>query len=155
MRHSVYGKHLGRDKNQRRALLRSLVRSLVLHGSIQTTEAKTKAIKGLVDKLITLSRKNTPAAISTLERFINQKEISERFSKEIVPGLKDRNSGFTSLVRLGRRTGDGAMMVKMSLINANGEQPTPLGETVIDSRQPKTEVKDEKRQTKRVRRSTK
>ena len=51
MRHRVYGKHLGRDKDQRTTLFKGLVRSLFIHGTIQTSEAKAKAIKGLVDKV--------------------------------------------------------------------------------------------------------
>lgn len=89
MRHRVYGKKLGRNKNERTALFKNLVRELLLHGTITTSETKAKAIKGLVDKIINLTKsKNT------------------------------RKSGYTQLVRLGTRLGDQAMMVKMSLIGA-------------------------------------
>lgn len=99
MRHKVYGKHLGRDKNERTALFKNLIGSLVLHGSITTTEAKAKAIKSLVDQMITQA-KIKPNALF----------------KDIVPRLNSRSSGYTSLVKLGSRQGDGAMMVKMSLL---------------------------------------
>lgn len=99
MRHKVYGKHLGRDKNERTALFKNLIGSLILHGSITTTEAKAKAIKGLVDKMINQAKKKP-----------------DPLFKDIVPRLKSRTSGYTSLIRLGPRQGDGAMIVKLSLL---------------------------------------
>lgn len=116
MRHKVYGKKLGRDKNQRTALFRGLIRSLLLEESIQTTQPKAKAIKGLVDKLITAGRKNTSATRRVIESALPQYGVSRKLIEEIAPRYKDRTSGFTQVVRLGRRTGDGAMMVRMSLI---------------------------------------
>lgn len=115
MRHNVYGKHLGRDKNQREALFRGLVRALFLHESIQTTETKAKAIKGLVDRLITYSKKSTPGAKRQLEAFLTDQEILNKLNTQIAPRYTTRVSGFTQLVRMGNRPGDGAMMVKMSL----------------------------------------
>lgn len=117
MRHKVYGKHLSRDKNQRTALFRGLIRSLILQESITTTEAKTKAIKGLIDRIITKSKDSSNASQRVLESILPQKEVREKLLKDIVPGVKNRTSGFTQTVRLGRRLGDGAMMVKMSIIS--------------------------------------
>jgi large subunit ribosomal protein L17 len=114
VRHRVYGKHLGRDKNARTALFKSLVGSLILHGSIDTTETKAKAIKGLVDKIITQAKSKDTQRL--LQTFLSQKDIREKLVKEIAPNLKDRNSGYTSTVRLGTRAGDGAMVVRMSLL---------------------------------------
>lgn len=117
MRHKVYGKHLGRDKNQRTALFRNLVQALIINGSIQTTEAKAKAIKGEVDQLINQAKnRNTQRLLQT---FLVNKKIEEKLIKEIVPSLKDRNSGYSSLVKLGKRLGDGAMMVRISLLGSD------------------------------------
>lgn len=116
MRHSVYGKHLSRDKNERTALFRSLVRSLVIDGSIKTTESKAKAIKPLIDKLITQSKKNSVSSKSVVTSFVNQPQISKKLLEEIAPSLSNRTSGYTNLVKLGRRVGDGAMLVKLSLV---------------------------------------
>ncbi len=114
MRHRVYGKHLGRNKNERTALFKNLVQSLLLHGSIETTEAKAKSIKGLVDKIINQAKsKNTQRLLSS---FFHTKETREKLVKEIAPNMKDRNSGYTSLVKMGQRKGDNAMMVRMSLL---------------------------------------
>lgn len=119
MKHNVYGKHLGRTKNQRTALFKSLVGSLILQGSIVTTESKAKAIKGLVDKIISQAKsKNTQRLVS---QFLVSKNIQDKLFKEVVPGLKERNSGFTSVVKMGRRAGDNAMTVKMSLLTVESK----------------------------------
>ncbi|MBI2085785.1 hypothetical protein HYT74_00430 [Candidatus Daviesbacteria bacterium] len=114
MRHRVYGKHLGRDIGQRQALFKTLVRSLFLHGTIQTSESKAKSIKGLVDKIINSVKKDS---------FSSDKELKEKI-KEILPKLGNKTSGFTSTVRMGPRQGDQATMVKMSLIGAEQLKPT-------------------------------
>ena len=117
MRHRVYGKHLSRDTNERTALFRGLIRNLFLQESITTTESKAKAIKGLVDKLISDSKKNTNAAKNSIISYLPQVEVNKKLMEEIAPRFPDRISGFTTLVNLGRRLGDGTMMVKMSLID--------------------------------------
>lgn len=114
MRHRVYGKHLGRDKDQRRALFKSLVRSLILEESIKTTEAKAKAVKGLIDKIINQAKSQTSKRL--VSQFLTHKSVTEKLTKEILPRVKTRTSGYTSLVKLGPRLGDGAMMIKLSLI---------------------------------------
>ena len=116
MRHKVYGKHLGRDKNQRTALFRGLVRSLFLQGSITTTDTKAKAVKGMVDRLITKSKDKTEASKRVIISTISDTEVVDKLIKEIGPKYSQRKSGFTQVVRLGKRMGDGAMMVRMSLI---------------------------------------
>lgn len=137
MRHRVYGKHLSRDKNERTALFRGLVRNLVLQESITTTQAKAKAIKGLVDKLISDSRKNTLAAKNSVISFLPQQEVSKKLMEEIAPRYKDRVSGFTTLVKLGRRQGDGTMMVKMSLVSEGEKQKTEKAESAKPEEKPK------------------
>lgn len=114
MRHKVYGKHLSRDKDQRTALFKSLVRSLILEESIKTTQPKAKAIKGLIDKIITQAKSETSKRL--VSQFLIHKPVEEKLTKVILPRVKSRTSGYTSVVKLGPRLGDGAMMVKLSLI---------------------------------------
>ncbi len=116
MKHSVYGKKLGRDKNQRTALFRSLVRSLILHESIQTTETKAKAVKGLIDNLVVKAKDSSEASKRVVNAFLTQKEISEKLFKEIAPRFKQRSSGFTTSAKLGTRQGDGAMIVQIGWV---------------------------------------
>ena len=114
MRHNVYGAHLGRDKNQRTALFKSLVQSLILFESIETTESKAKAVKGLVDKIINQAK--SPSTQRLVSQFLVAKNTQAKLIKDLLPRLKDRTSGYTTMVKLGQRQGDGAMMVKMSLL---------------------------------------
>ncbi len=114
MRHNVYGKHLSRSSNQRTALFRSLVRSLIISEKIQTTEAKAKAIKGLVDKIITQAK--SPTTRRLVSQFLTDKKISDKLINELLPRLDSRTSGYTSIIKTGRRLGDGALMVTMRLL---------------------------------------
>ncbi len=137
MRHRVYGKHLGRNKDQRKTLFKGLIYSLFSHGTIQTSEVKAKAIKGLVDKVINLAKdKDTYGQVQS---FINDKFLRERLIKEIIPQLGKRTSGYTSVVKLGNRLGDQTMMVKMSLIGA--EELKPI------AKEPKTNVIEPSKKT--------
>ena len=139
MRHNVYGKHLSRDKNERTALFRSLVRSLILSEKIQTTETKAKAIKGLVDKIINQAK--TPATKRLVSQFVIDKKAAEKLIKEIAPKLSNRNSGYTTVVKLGRRLGDGAMMVQMSLVEGKKELKAETKETKVKKETKKEEKK--------------
>jgi large subunit ribosomal protein L17 len=114
VRHRVYGKHLSRSKDQRTALFKSLVRSLILEESIKTTAPKAKAIKGLVDRIITQAKSVTSKKM--VAQFLPHKVVLDKLNNEILPRVSSRNSGYTSTVRIGSRMGDGAMIVKMSLI---------------------------------------
>ncbi|MDO8638614.1 MAG: 50S ribosomal protein L17 [Candidatus Daviesbacteria bacterium] len=134
MRHRVYGKHLGRDKNQRTALFRGLVRSLFLQGSITTTETKAKAIKGLVDTLISKSKDKTEASKRVIISKISQPEVIDKLVKEIGPKYPKRQSGFTQIVRLGKRMGDGAMEVRMSLIEPDESEKLDKSEKKVNKK---------------------
>ncbi|MDP3758544.1 MAG: L17 family ribosomal protein [Candidatus Daviesbacteria bacterium] len=120
MRHRVYGKHLGRNKDQRKLLFKGLIYSLFSHGTIQTSEAKAKAIKGLVDKVISSAKKNPKSIPQDLQELIGR----------IIPKLGTRTSGFTQVARMGTRLGDQTMMVRMSLIGNEELKPLEKGSTV-------------------------
>lgn len=121
MRHRIYGKHLGRNEGQRQALFKTLVQSLFVYGTIQTSETKAKSIKGLVDKIINSAKdKNTQGRFKS---YISNKNLQDRLIKEILPKLGTRSSGYTQLVRMGSRQGDQTTMVKMSLIGVEGLKP--------------------------------
>lgn len=143
MRHSVYGKKLGRNKNQRTALFKSLVQSLILSGSIKTTDTKAKAIKGLVDKIITQAK--SPSTQRLVSQFLIQKNVQDKLFNEIVPALSGRTSGYTSVVKLGRRLGDGAPIVRMSLLLEESKAIKGSKESKVKKTE---EVKEEKEETK-------
>lgn len=129
MRHKVYGKKLGRDKNQRDSLFKSLVQSLILSESIETTQVKAKAVKGLVDKIINQAK--SPSTRRLVSQFLINKKVQDRLIKDLLPRLKARNSGYTSLVKMGRRLGDNSMVVKMSLILEDAPQVKKAAKKVV------------------------
>ena len=157
MKHRVYGKHLGRNKDQRERLFKSLIQSLFLHGFIETSEAKAKAIKGLVDKVVNLSKNK--ARNHLLQSYITNQKLQDRLIKEIAPKLASRTSGYTSLIRLGQRFGDNTMMVRMSLIGAEELKPLEkvtvnrLQDTVKKTKQSKINLKKEVAVKKPIRKS--
>lgn len=110
MKHSVFGQNLGRDTNAKKALIRGLIAALIQRERIETTEAKAKAIKGEIDKLVTLAKKKTNASLNKLNQFFGNGDIvkmlvtlSERFG--------NRNSGFTRMYKTNIRKGDNAQLV--------------------------------------------
>jgi len=145
VRHRVYGKKLGRTKNERTALFKSLVQELLLHGTITTSEAKAKAVRGLFDKIINLAKsKNTQRLLSQYLSPV----LQERLVKEVAPKLDNRTSGYTSMIRMGVRQGDRTTVVKMSIIGA--ENLKPLEKVAKKVTAPKTEKKVEKTVTKKA-----
>ena len=137
MRHNVYGKHLSRDKNERTALFKSLVRNLILSEKIQTTEPKAKAIKGLFDKIVNQAK--SPSTRRLVSQYVVDKEASVKLVKDLAPRLSDRSSGYTKVVKLGRRIGDGAMVVQMSLVE--GKKKEAKAETAPKAPKAKKELK--------------
>lgn len=116
MKHRVKGRKLGRNTAQRKALFRQLIAALFLKNEIKTTLPKAKAINGLVDKLINKAKKGSLHHQRLLHSFLQNKRATKKLVKDIAPDFKKRISGFTKITRLGRRRGDAAMMVKLSLI---------------------------------------
>ncbi len=155
MRHRVYGKHLGRDFNERKALFKSLISSLLNYGTIQTTQSKAKAVKGLVDKVVNLAKDKKTQPF--LQQYITNKALRDRLIG-LTSSLKDRNSGYTTLVRLGTRLGDNAMMVRMSLINNESLKPVEKQvkrvEKKVEVNKKEIETKD-KKEAKPVKKSVK
>src|SRR3989344_3772264 len=110
MRHKIYGKKLGRSKDERETLFRNLVSELVAHGRIKTTLAKAKAIKPRIDKIITKGKKGTLSG--TREIFgVLPKEVALTFFNLVIPRFASRTSGFSRIIHLGKRSGDNSEMV--------------------------------------------
>ena len=115
MRKNVFGRKLGRDKNERQALFKSLMSALVLNETIQTSEAKAKAIKPEMEKLVTKAKKGEVAARKVVEKSLS-KDAFEKMIKEIGPRFAKRNGGYTRLIKLGKRFGDDSPMVVMEWV---------------------------------------
>ncbi len=116
MRHERAGKKFGRPTNQRVALYRSLAGALFMHDRITTTEAKAKAVRAYVEKLITLARQPSVHHRRLALQDLPNKDAVERLFKEIGPRMASRPGGYTRIVKLGPRFGDAAPMAIIELV---------------------------------------
>lgn len=112
------GKHrkLGRPTDQRVAMLRNLVTSLLEKGRIETTETRAKELRKIADKMITLGKKGDLHARRQALSYIYNKEVVYKLFEEIAPNYKERNGGYTRILKLGPRRGDGAEIVIIELV---------------------------------------
>jgi len=102
MKHHKKQRKFGRVRKVRTALLRSLIRSLVLHERIETTIAKAREIRPLTEKLVTLAKKDTLASRRAIaSRLGNDTEVSAKLHDTIAPRYKDRAGGYTRITKLG------------------------------------------------------
>ncbi len=118
MRHLVASKKLGRNSAQRKALLRNLVTSFMEKERIRTTLAKAKATRPLAEKMITLSRTNSLHARRRALRFIYKKDVVKKMFEEIGPRFSERPGGYTRIVKVGPRAGDGTEMAVLEMIGS-------------------------------------
>ncbi|RKX21458.1 MAG: 50S ribosomal protein L17 [Candidatus Zixiibacteriota bacterium] len=116
MGHRDKVKKLGRTKPHREALMSNMAMSLFLHRVIKTTDAKAKALKPVVDKIISTAKEDTLHSKRQVAKTIKQKDVFKKLFSEIVPQFSDRDSGFTRVVKLGVRRGDGAPMSVVELL---------------------------------------
>lgn len=128
MRHRVFGRKLGRDVKARKALFKNLINALIEHREIKTTEAKAKAIKGLVDRFVSRAKKKDLHSRRLVFSFLQNRKMVNKLFEEIAPRFRNRPSGFTRIIKLGRRRGDAAMMVKMEFVE--GEEVKPVSKKV-------------------------
>ena len=115
MRKRKKGRKLNRQRDQRRLLFKSLIRSFVLHEKIKTTEAKAKEISSLSEKIITKAKKGDLASRRLLSGFFCPKSL-KKMMDEIAPRYKERKGGYTRIIRLGPRRSDGAKMAIIELV---------------------------------------
>lgn len=115
MRKNVFGRRLKRDTNERKALFKGLLSSLVLQERIKTTQEKAKSIKGQADKLISMALKGEIIANSYLQRYLIPNAI-KKLVRQIAPRFKKRGGGYTRIIKLGNRQTDSASMVLMEWV---------------------------------------
>ena len=101
-------------------MLRNMATSLLRHERIRTTEAKAREVRPLVEKLITLARTDDVHSRRMARRFIADREIVHKLFDQIGPRFQDRNGGYTRILKLGARQGDGAEVAVIELIEGNG-----------------------------------
>ena len=117
MRHQRKRYQLSRTASQRRALLRGLAKEVIDHERIQTTEAKAKAVKPEIEKLITLAKRgDLHARRQALSALAQDKFAVHRLFEEVAPRYTDRPGGYTRILKLGPRRSDATEMVFLELV---------------------------------------
>lgn len=116
MRHRVGGRKFGLPSDQRRALLKGLVRALLVFQKIQTTEARAKDIRIIAERLITSAkRSDTLHARRQVNRYLTDETLTRHVFTVIAPEFKDTPGGYTRLTKIGQRRGDAAPIVMLEL----------------------------------------
>lgn len=117
MRHRAKGRQLSRTASHRKALLNNLATSLFAHGAIVTTTAKAKELRPFAERLITLARRGDLHARRLVARRITDRAVVARLFGEIGPRFASRPGGYTRILRLGHRVGDGAETARIELLS--------------------------------------
>lgn len=117
MRHRVKGRQLSRTADHRRAMLRNMATSLFRHERVVTTQTKAKELRPFAEKLITWARRGDLHARRQVERVIKDRKVAGRLFGEIGPRFAGRPGGYTRIVKLGHRLGDGAEIARIELLS--------------------------------------
>ncbi len=108
---------LGRETRIRRSILAGLTKDVIMHESIVTTEARAKEVRKFVDKMITYGKNGTLVSRRMALAFLhNDKDVVNKVFNELAPKYKDRNGGYTRIIKLAERRGDDALEVRLELV---------------------------------------
>jgi large subunit ribosomal protein L17 len=121
MRHLKKGRSLHRSHSHRKAMLQNLAVSILTHERVQTTEAKAKEVRRLVDRIITWGKRGDLHARRLAVRQVRDRAVVKRVFDELAPRYMDRPGGYTRILKAGYRHGDNAPMVVMELVDRKEE----------------------------------
>jgi large subunit ribosomal protein L17 len=110
------GRRFGGSSSNQKSIMRNLAISLFQNGKITTTIAKAKYLRSFIDKLIIMAKKDNLAARRNCIRLLSSTEAVQKLFNEIAPGMYERSSGFTRVIKYRNRSGDGAQLVIMELL---------------------------------------
>ncbi len=117
MRHAKHKYKLGVDPSHRKSLVRNLAIEMIDHGKIKTTQTKAKAIRGVVEKLVTLAKNDTVHNRRMAYSKLNNRDAVNKLFTEVAPKFKERNGGYTRIVKLAdKRLGDASAMGYISFV---------------------------------------
>lgn len=116
MRHNKSGRRLGRTTSHRIAMFRNMVTSLLAQERIITTDAKAKELRSVAEKMITLGKRGDLHAHRQAASFIREKAVVTKLFNTIAPRYKERQGGYTRIIKLGPRAGDAAPMSVIELV---------------------------------------
>ena len=112
---------MGGSAAHQRLLLGGLAAQLFQHGKIRTTEAKAKALRPLAEHLITFAKRGDVAARREVLKVVTDRDVVHKLFSEIGPRYTERPGGYTRILKLGQRQGDGAPMARIELVEASEE----------------------------------
>ncbi len=151
MRHLNSGRKLKRTASHRKALKESLATSLILYKQVRTTLAKAKETRVFIEPLITKAKSDSVPARRHVSRFIKNREAVSILFSEIAPKVQDRPGGYTRVVKLGQRHGDGGEVAIIELVDFNAadeadkrRKPTKEEKESAPSKEEAKETKDAK-----------
>jgi large subunit ribosomal protein L17 len=120
MRHRKSFNKLNRTASHRKAMLANMVTQLFMHKKIRTTNVKARAVRPLAERLITFAKKGSLHARRLVLRTVRDQQVVKELFDEIAPMYATRNGGYTRIVKLGQRSGDGAEVADLELVDFEG-----------------------------------
>jgi large subunit ribosomal protein L17 len=133
MRHQAHHGKLGVQPAHRRAMIRNMVTSLFKHERIKTTKTRAKEVRRYAEKMITTAKKETLAAKREVLGFVREREVVNKLFKTLIYRYAQRKGGYTRMLKLGFRAGDGADMVFLELVDRPTEEKST--ETTIEKKE--------------------
>jgi len=147
MRHRKKSEKFSRSRAQRKALVKSLLRSLVIYDRILTTESKAKAMRAWADKLITWGKKGTLHERRLSYRLLEDHDLVKRLFEEVAPRFKAVSGGYTRVLKVELRKGDGVQMLMFEFTKASAiKKKTKLAKAKVAKETP--EVTDTQKKVK-------
>jgi large subunit ribosomal protein L17 len=132
MRHNKSGRRLGRNSSHRSAMMRNMTISLISHEKIQTTDARAKELRKIVERMITLGKRGDLHARRQAYQALNDKKAVAKLFDMIGPRFKDRPGGYTRIIKLSPRLGDNAPQAMIELVEeeftARPRKQTPVAQ---------------------------
>src|SRR6185295_11690718 len=118
MRHRNANRKLSRNSSHRRAMLRNMVTDLLDHGRLMTTLPKAKEVRPLAEKMITLGKRDSLHARRQVQSYLLKEAIAKKVFDTIAPKFADRKGGYSRIIKLGNRKGDGADIAIIELLGS-------------------------------------
>ena len=125
MRHRVKGRKLGRSPAHRKALFRNQLASLVKEERIKTTLHKAKELRPIAEKVVTQGKRDTLHARRQVNRLLPERDLVKKVFDDIAPRFQERPGGYTRIIKLGPRRGDGAEMALIEFVETAAAEPEP------------------------------
>lgn len=140
MRHLVSGRKLNRTASHRRAMLSNLAISILDKERVTTTLVKAKEVRGVVERLITYGKKGDLHGIRLAARRINNKTVLKKLFDDIAPSYKDREGGYTRILKIDDRKGDNAPMSIIELVGRGSSDAIRKSKKKAKAKQPQTDI---------------